>query len=78
VGAVLGDTIGGAVGSRADKEDRPVAVVLGTVIGAKTGQEVTKAIERAGALARTGWRENDCRLAERSDRCDLPAYARGT
>src|SRR6266516_5415422 len=35
VGAVLGGAVGGVVGSRAaNKEDRPVAIVVGTVLGA--------------------------------------------
>jgi hypothetical protein len=37
VGAVLGGTVGGVIGSRADKEDRPVAIVVGTVLGAVIG-----------------------------------------
>jgi surface antigen len=47
VGAVLGGAVGGAIGSRADQEDRPVAIVLGTAIGAVIGAKIGKSIDEA-------------------------------
>ncbi len=47
VGAVLGGTVGAVVGSRANKEDRPVAIVLGTAIGAVIGAKIGEAIDQS-------------------------------
>src|ERR687896_829519 len=37
VGAVLGGVTGAAIGSRASADDRPIAIILGTTIGAVIG-----------------------------------------
>jgi len=47
VGAVLGGTVGGVIGSRAEKEDRPVAIILGTVIGAVIGAKIGENIDQS-------------------------------
>jgi len=47
VGAVLGGAAGAVVGSRADKEDRPVAIILGTAIGAVIGAKIGQSIDEA-------------------------------
>ena len=47
VGAVLGGTVGGVIGSRAEKEDRPVAIMLGTVIGAVIGAKIGENIDQS-------------------------------
>ena len=68
VGAVLGGVAGGVIGSRvADKQDRPIAIILGTaigaVIGAKIGQQIDEgdracmghALELAGEKKTVVW-----------------------
>jgi surface antigen len=45
VGAVVGGTIGGVIGSRASKEDRPVAILAGSVIGAVIGAKIGQSID---------------------------------
>ena len=47
VGAVLGATVGGVIGSRADREDRPVAMILGTAIGAVIGAKIGQSIDQS-------------------------------
>jgi surface antigen len=47
VGAVLGGAAGAVVGSRADKEDRPVAIILGTAIGAVIGAKIGQSIDQS-------------------------------
>lgn len=47
VGAVVGGTVGGVIGSRAEKEQRPVAVILGTAIGAVIGAKIGQSIDEA-------------------------------
>jgi len=77
VGAVIGGTIGAAVGSRADREDRPIAIILGTaigaVIGAKIGQEIDNtdracighALELAGEKKTVVWKNEATGVAYR-------------
>lgn len=68
VGAVLGGATGAVIGSRvSDKQDRPVAIILGTtigaVIGAKIGQTIDEgdrgcmghALELAGEKKTVAW-----------------------
>lgn len=45
VGAVLGGAVGGVIGSRAEGEDRPVAIVVGTVLGAVIGAKIGESID---------------------------------
>jgi surface antigen len=45
VGAVVGGAIGGVIGSRASREDRPVAILAGTVIGAVIGAKIGQSID---------------------------------
>jgi surface antigen len=45
VGAVLGGAVGGVIGSRAEGEDRPVAIVVGTAIGALIGAKIGQSID---------------------------------
>ena len=47
VGAVVGGAVGGAIGARAEKPDRPVAILLGTTIGAVIGAKIGKSIDEA-------------------------------
>jgi surface antigen len=48
VGAVVGGVIGGVVGSRAaGDEDRPVAIILGTALGAVVGHAIGKQLDAA-------------------------------
>jgi surface antigen len=47
VGAVLGGTVGGVIGSRAEKQDRPVAIILGTAIGAVIGAKIGESIDQS-------------------------------
>jgi len=47
VGAVLGGAVGGVIGSRADREDRPVAIILGTAIGAVIGAKIGQSIDES-------------------------------
>ena len=48
VGAVVGGVIGGVVGSRvSDRDDRPIAIVLGTALGAVVGHAIGKELDNA-------------------------------
>jgi surface antigen len=47
VGAVLGGAVGGVIGSRAEREDRPVAIVVGTAIGAVIGAKIGQSIDQS-------------------------------
>jgi surface antigen len=47
IGAVVGGTVGGVIGSRAAKEDRPVAIILGTTIGAVIGAKIGQSIDES-------------------------------
>jgi surface antigen len=47
VGAVVGGVVGGAVGARAEKDNRPVAMVLGTAIGAVIGAKIGQSIDQS-------------------------------
>ena len=47
VGAVVGGTVGGVIGSRAEKQDRPVAIILGTTIGAVIGAKIGESIDQS-------------------------------
>jgi surface antigen len=42
---VLGGAVGGVIGSRAEGEDRPVAIVVGTVLGAVIGAKIGESID---------------------------------
>jgi surface antigen len=45
VGAVLGGTVGGVIGSRVETNNRPVAIILGTTIGAVIGAKIGQTID---------------------------------
>lgn len=45
VGAVLGGTVGGVIGSRVETSNRPVAIILGTTIGAVIGAKIGQTID---------------------------------
>ncbi|HYG55715.1 MAG TPA: RT0821/Lpp0805 family surface protein [Burkholderiales bacterium] len=48
VGAVVGGVAGGVIGAKvSSKEDRPVAIILGTAIGAVIGHTVGKELDNA-------------------------------
>ena len=48
VGAVVGGVVGGVVGSKvSSREDRPVAIILGTAIGAVIGHTVGKELDNS-------------------------------
>ena len=48
VGAVLGGAVGGVIGSRgSSREDRPIAIIIGTALGAVVGHTIGRELDEA-------------------------------